>query len=425
MLANSAPRLLVLEAELAGALDSVARVPAELSRLWLVGGGDPGRGWPSLPAEPFPEDGPEARPHAVRPGDTLSILYTSGTTGLSKGVCCPHAQFHWWGVLTAEHLEVTGDDVLYTVLPLFHTNALNTFFQALLYGAELRVGARFSASRFWREAHETGATVTYLLGAMVQILRRGPRSPADTAHRVRIALSPATPPEAVGDFRARFGVDLVDGYGSTETNFVIGGPLAEQRPGTMGRVVEGFEARVVDDDDRELPAGVPGELVLRHSEPFSFATGYYALPGATVESWRNLWFHTGDRVVRDEDGFFRFVDRLKDAIRRRGENISSFEVEQALTTHPDVESAAVVPVASELGEDDVLAFVVPRPGATLEPEALVRHLEPRLASFAIPRYLELVTELPLTENGKVRKFVLRERGVQATTWDREAPRRGQ
>jgi len=404
-LASSAPRLLVVGAGLAHAIDAV-RAPDSLERRWIAGESR--------------MESPAAAPHLARPGDTLSILFTSGTTGPSKGVCCPHAQFFWWGVHTAEHLGVNERDTLFTVLPLFHTNALNTFFQALLTGARLHLGTRFSASRFWDEARAAEATVTYLLGAMVQILRRRPPSELDQAHRVRVALSPATSAEAVADVRARFGVELLDGYGSTETNYVLAAPPGERRPGAMGKVVAGFEARVVDEEDVDLPPGAPGELVLRHSEPFSFATGYDGLPQATVAAWRNLWFHTGDRVVRDEDGWFAFIDRLGDAIRRRGENISSWEVEQALQTHPAVETAAVVPVPSELGEDEVLAFVVARAGATLEPHELILHLEPRLASFAVPRYVELVPELPLTENGKVRKVVLRERGLGEATWDRES-----
>jgi carnitine-CoA ligase len=221
-------------------------------------------------------------------------------------------------------------------------------------------------------------------------------------------------------FRERFGVALVDAYGSTETNAVIASPPEEQRPGTMGRLAPDFEARVVDDEDNDVPDGTPGELVLRHREPYAFASGYFGMPEQTVEAWRNLWLHTGDRVVRDADGYYRFLDRTKDAIRRRGENISSWEVEQVLQSHPDVAAAAVVPVPSALGDDEVMAFVVRRQGAALDPVELVLHCEPRLAYFAVPRYLEFVDELPLTESGKVQKFALRARGVGSTTWDREA-----
>ena len=168
-----------------------------------------------------------------------------------------------------------------------------------------------------------------------------------------------------------------------------------------------------------MPDGIPGELVLRHEEPFAFADGYWAMPEQTVKAWRNLWFHTGDRVVRDPDGWYRFFDRAKDAIRRRGENISSWEVEQVLLEHPAVQSAAAFPVPSELGEDEVMVAIVLEPGHELSPEQLIEHCRPRLARFALPRYVDFVDALPLTENGKVRKQVLRARGVSERTWDRE------
>ena len=418
VLGNSDPKILVADSGLVRHLELVEAPPPALERIWSVGG-TAERRWGHIPLAPPPDAGDPVRPHPVRPGDTFAILYTSGTTGPAKGVCCPHGQFYWWGRLTARHLDVTERDVLHSVLPLFHTNALNTLFQALLAGATYVVGERFSASGFWRELHDSDASVTYLLGAMVHILLERPASPDETAHRTRVALAPATPAEDAARFQERFGVRLIDGYGSTETNLVLCNAIGGHAPGALGRIVEGFEAKVVDKEDVEVPAGTPGELVVRHHEPFSIATGYYRLPDETAVAWRNLWFHTGDRVVREADGVFRFLDRQGNAIRRRGENISSWEVEQALLTHLEVALVAVVPVPAEVGEDDVLAFVVPRAGATIDPIELLRHCEPRLAYFAIPRYLEFCPELPLTENGKVRKQVLRERGVAATTWDRE------
>lgn len=188
----------------------------------------------------------------------------------------------------------------------------------------------------------------------------------------------------------------------------------------MGHVMPGYQAKVVDANDDEVPDGTPGELVMRADEPFAFATGYWRMPEQTVESWRNLWFHSGDRAVRAPDGTFRFLDRMKDAIRRRGENISAWEVEQVLEAHPEVTAAAAIPVPSELGEDEVMAVIVTRAGTAVSYEDLIRHCEPRLAYFAVPRYLEIVDELPLTPNGKVQKYVLRERGVTVRTWDREA-----
>jgi carnitine-CoA ligase len=416
ILANSQAKLLVLQAEFADAVGSLEIPLPSLRAVWLIGDADLADRWPRpapfpAPAEPVPEA-------AIEPGDTVAILYTSGTTGVSKGVCCPHAQYFWWGVNTARLLGLRGDDVLLTTLPLFHTNALNTFYQALLTGAALIVEPRFSASGFAASLSRHGANVTYLLGAMVPILLSRPPSEFDRAHRVRIALAPGVPDRFHPEFRERFGIELLDGYGSTETNFVLGCTLPGQRPGTMGPVVDGFEARVFDDADNTLPDGVAGELVLRANEPFAFATGYFGMPEKTVEAWRNLWFHTGDRVVLDAGGYFRFIDRMKDAIRRRGENISSYEVEQVLLSHPDVAEAAAFPVRSELAEDEVMAAVVRRDGHLLTPAMLSEHCEGRMPAFAIPRFIEFLTALPMTENGKVQKFRLRERGVTATTWDR-------
>jgi crotonobetaine/carnitine-CoA ligase len=419
VLRNADPLLMMADAPLMSWLEHVdpCVVPGQL---WALDEGAPGTVGGRPVARP-PESPASVPAHAVGPGDTAAILYTSGTTGPSKGVCCPHAQLYWWGVLVSESLAIEDGDVLYTCLPLFHTNALTAFVQALVSGATFALGPRFSASRFWTQVRDTDADVTYLLGAMVSILMAREHAPAERAHHVRVALAPATPPWLFLPFRDRFGVQLVEGYGSTETNNAIAPDHPrDARRGYMGPVRTGFSARVVDENDEHVADGKAGELVLRHEEPFAFATGYYRMPEQTVKAWRNLWFHTGDRVVREPDGWYRFIDRSKDAIRRRGENISSWEVEQALVAHDLVQAAAAFPVPSELGEDEVMAAVVLEPGATLAPDELIRHCEPRLAYFAIPRYIDFVEQLPLTENGKVRKHVLRERGVTTTTWDREA-----
>ena len=420
VLVNAQPRVLVAEHDLLPSLDYVEVLPESVERLWLVGAAPADSTWRGLAAEALPGPGERLSAHAVGPGDLAAIMYTGGTTGPSKGVCCPHAQCYWWGVNVARNLEIDRDSVLYTVLPLFHTNALNALSQALVHVATFSFGRRFSASRFWSEVAAADATHTYVIGAMVSILLKQPPSSVDTAHRVRRVLGPAAPPDAIVPFEQRFGVRIVQGYGSTETNTIMCNMRGPYKLGAMGQIAPEFEARVVDEDDVEVADGTAGELLLRHREPFSFASGYWRLPEATATAWRNLWFHTGDRVVRDADGVYWFKDRLKDAIRRRGENISSYEVEQVLQAHPDVARAAVVPVPSELGEDEVMAFVVLREEAAADPLALVRHCEPRLAYFAIPRYVEFVGELPLTEVGRVQKFVLRERGIGEATWDRDA-----
>jgi len=399
VLGNAGAKLLIVEPELRHAL------PETPAAIWDV--------------DAIPGPGDAIAPADIRPGDPLAILYTSGTTGPSKGVICPHAQFHWWGVHACALLGVREGDVLATCLPMFHTNALNAFFQALLAGATLDVAPRFSASGFWPMLAESGATVTYVLGAMVPILLARAPAPEERAHRVRIALAPGVPAYLHAAFTGRTGIALLDGYGSTETNFVLGCDVAAQLPGRMGPVVPGFDARVLDDDDAEVPDGTAGELALRADAPFAFGQGYWAMPDKTVETWRNLWFHTGDRVVREPNGYFRFIDRLKDAIRRRGENISSFEVEQVLQSHPAIAGLAVFPARSELAEDEVMAAVVLREGRAGDPVEIIRFCEGKLAYFAVPRFIDFVEALPTTESGKVRKFMLIARGVGPGTWDRE------
>ncbi|SEP15113.1 crotonobetaine/carnitine-CoA ligase [Rhodospirillales bacterium URHD0017] len=418
ILEDSGARLMVIEAALLGALEHVDLTALPLETIWVIDSPS-GVKAPAI-ARPLPAAGEAVAAAPTRPSDTLAILYTSGTTGPSKGVCCPHAQFFWWGVHTAHLLGVGGDDVLCTTLPLFHTNALNTFFQALITGATAIFESRFSASAFFSTLAERRATVTYLLGAMVPILLSREAAPAEHGHRTRIALAPGVPGHFHAEFTRRTGIAILDGYGSTETNFVIGSPIAECKPGTMGRLAEGFYARVVDDEDNEVPDGTPGELMLRAAAPFAFATGYFGTPEKTVEAWRNLWFHTGDRVVREADGYYKFVDRLKDAIRRRGENVSSFEVEQVLLSHPEIATAAAYPVRSELAEDEVMAAIVRQPGSALDEVAIIRFCESRMAYFAVPRFLEFVDVLPATENGKIQKYKLRDRGITDRTWDREA-----
>lgn len=419
ILQNCGARLIAIEAELTAALSDLRYSELSLRQVWLIGSCTAVE-LPSLVVAPMPERGSPVEPHTVEPADTLAILYTSGTTGVSKAVCCPHAQYYWWGFHTSSLLELREGDVLHSALPLFHTNALNTFFQALLVGATFVSEPRFSVSTFARSLIDNEATVIYLLGAMVPMLLSKPAGPADRQHKVRIALAPGVPPEFQQRFTERFGIGLIDGYGSTETNFVIGSSLEEQRPGLMGRVRPGFHAKVVDQYDDELPDGVPGELVLRSDEPYSFSTGYFQMAPETVAAWRNLWFHTGDRVIRQPDGYFRFIDRIKDSIRRRGENISSFEVEQVLVSHPAVACAAVFPVKSELAEDEVMATIVLHESHRLSAPALLDFCQPLLPYFAVPRFVEFAPHLPINESGKIQKFKLRERGVTSATWDRQA-----
>ena len=418
ILENSQASLMVLEPDCLEHLEALPDVGA-LTHIGLLDELDR-TSTLAIEVDRLPAGADPVPPVDVALSDPAAILYTSGTTGVSKGVVCPHGQFFWWGVNVSRQLELTKDDVLYTCLPLFHTNALNAFSQALVCGAEYVLGPRFSASRFWTDAASAGATFTYLLGAMVSILAGKAPTEADRTHGVRAALAPASPAGLLTEFQERFGVVLIDGYGSTETNAVVSASRSRQRPGYMGWVQDGFQARVVDERGLLVPPGQPGELLVRGDQPHSFATGYFRMPEATVSAWQDLWFHTGDRVIIEDDGWVRFVDRIKDVIRRRGENISSLEVEAVLNAHPDVANAAVYAVDSELGEDEVMAALVPVPGTILDLEALVEFCRPRLAYFSIPRFFLTRDELPLTENGKVRKAVLRSWGAECADWDREA-----
>ena len=355
----------------------------------------------------------------ILPSDPMAILYTSGTSGPAKGVICPHAQFYWWGIHTGNKLELTSDDVLYNCLPLFHTNALNTIYQALVSDSTMVIGKRFSASRLFQTLTDNQATVVYLLGAMIPILLAQPSRSADQTHRIRLALGPSVSIKQQNDFEQRFGFPLLDGYASTETNFIIGGALKDQRPGVMGKITPGFEARVVDEFGEPVATGEVGELILRSLDPYSFSLGYYKMSEATIESRKNLWFHTGDRVSVDEDGYFKFVDRLKDMIRRRGENISSYDVENALSSYTDIEAVAVYAVESDLAEEEVMAALTLRSQNEVDFAKLIEHCQKNLAYFAIPRYFRIVKQMPLTENGKIQKYKLRAEGITTDTWDRE------
>jgi carnitine-CoA ligase len=414
ILRNATPKLLVLESCFMPAIETLESDVAPPDLVWTIGEAA------ASPASPLPALGEAAPPAPVRPDDTVAILYTSGTTGPSKGVCCPQAQMFWWGVYSARALGIVEGDVLFTTLPLFHTNALNAFYQALLNGCTYVLEPKFSTSGFWAAARRHQATVGYLLGAMAVMLLAQPPSANDTAHFVRVALGGGVPGQFHGPFLERFGVPLLDGYGSTETNFVFAGTIPSDRPGTLGYLVDGVEACIAGPDDEPLSDDEAGELLLRAHEPLAFATGYFGMPDKTAEAWRNRWFHTGDRVVRDADGHYRFVDRMKDSIRRRGENVSSWEVEQVLLKHPAIAACAIYPLPSELGEDEVAAAVQLESGHALEPIDIVRHCEGKMAYFAVPRFVRIVTEMPLTENGKIRKVALREAGRTPDTWDRDA-----
>lgn len=353
--------------------------------------------------------------------DPAAIIFTSGTTGPSKGVVLPHNYFWWFGTRCAALRDVCPGERLYTCLPLFHANAQAvTVVPALVSGETAILDTHFTASGFWQRLRDFGATQFNYIGGMIPILMKQPPRQTDRNHSLRIGLGAAAPKNLWTDFEGRFGVKLIECYGQTEDCVATINPLGATRIGSIGKAEWGFEMEIHDDDGHAVPDGTVGEIVVRPSRPGIMMSGYYKMPDETLDVFKNLWFHTGDFGSRDADGYFYFVDRKKDAIRRRGENISAFEVELVLNEHPDVQECAVFAVPSEVGEDDVMAAVILRPGVTLDPEALIRFCEGNLAYFAIPRYLDFRTEFPKTPTHRVEKYKLRDTGVTPTTWDREA-----
>lgn len=415
---------IVVEAEfLPRLLEVVPSIP-RVRRLWVIdGNGDGLRGLP-WPAESFARMGvgrEEAPAIEVTPYDLSGIVYTSGTTGPSKGVMCTHHYFYNFAAGWSRATRLTPDDIYYTCLPYFHFAAqVGTTYTSLVTGATVVMGRRFSAGDFWHSMRRYGVTGATLLGSLCHLLYKEPPSPADRDHRVRFFWTAPAPAAVFEQFEHRFGVRLLEGYGMTETNIPLHSPYDERRPGSCGKPWGAFDVEIVDENDWPVSAGVIGEIVTRPRLPSIMMAGYYRMSEKTVEAWRNLWFHTGDRGRRDEDGFFYFVDRAKDCIRRRGENISSYEIERVIDEHSAVLESAAIGVPSPLGEDDVKVVIVLKPGLTLAPAEVLAYCAGRMAHFMVPKYIEFVPELPKTPNGKVQKQKLRAMGVTATTWDREA-----
>jgi crotonobetaine/carnitine-CoA ligase len=342
--------------------------------------------------------------------DPAAIFFTSGTTGPAKGVVMPHAQIAFFADELVSVTRLTDHDTYMACNPLFHGNAqFLAAYPAIIAGARFVLRERFSASNWRNWLSESGVTVTNLMGAMFDFIWKQPATPEDIENPLRAIFSIPTPVFGAG-FQQRFGIEaLVEAYGMTEVSMPILTPYGEPRPvGSCGLLVdEWFEVRIVDSDtDAEVPIGELGELVIRPKEPWTTTSGYFGMPDRTVEAFRNLWFHTGDQARRDEDGWLYFVDRLSDAIRHRGENVSSYEVEQAVAEHPSViECAAVSVPAAEGTEDDIALFVVVHPGT--DAETVRQWANQVLPAFARPRDVHVIHELPRTPSGKVKKVELR------------------
>ena len=401
----TAPVLAVSSGELAERLAGANDALPQLDAAELAGS----------PATDVPLDRP------IEPWDTHHYMFTSGTTGPSKAARNSYAQFATLGRWATEEVGLDADDCFLIDLPLFHGSALCMAAGSFRTGTPIAVRGMPAMNAYWETARATGATVGFLLSSMVGFLMAKPEDPADRDHLLRIMISAPLPPDPDA-FCKRFGVgQIITAYGASEVPAAFGNigeePLV---PGSCGKPRPGFHARLVDTHDVEVPIGELGELTLRHDDPWQITTEYLGMPEATAAAWRNGWFHTGDLMRVDADGVYYLVDRVKDALRRRGENISTFEVEKEVVAHPAVHEAACVGFPSPAGDDDVKVFVTLKPEAALDQQDLVAHLVDRLPHFMVPRYYEVIDAMPKTPTMKVQKFVLRARGNSPATWDLEA-----
>ncbi|MEZ5645449.1 MAG: AMP-binding protein [Burkholderiaceae bacterium] len=357
---------------------------------------------------------------AVAPADLCLLLYTSGTTGRSKAAMMAHRFVLSQADGVIEGLGLRPDDVLYCPYPLFHLDAaVMTVAPALRLRCVAAIGERFSVSRYWDEMRAFRATVFDFMGATLTMLWKQPPGPRDREHQARLGWGVPLPAWAPA-FEARFGCRLVELYGSTEVGAILYTPLdGTRRPGSCGRAGPLWEVQLHDADGFPVPVGAVGELVVRPRAPDALMRGYYGMPEATLEAFRQQWFHTGDLLRQDAQGFFYFIGRNKDIVRRRGENISAAEVEMGLETHPEVLETAVYGVPSDMTEEEVMACVVTRPGSALTAPGLAEHATQAMARFMVPRYIRFVGQLPKTPTDKVEKFRLIQQGITPDTWDRE------
>ncbi|MGB1526044.1 MAG: AMP-binding protein [Miltoncostaeaceae bacterium] len=418
-------RFLVISDDLLDRLDHVAGELPVLEHVFVWSSGAPHGPDPAVPFEPFAvlDDAPDTDPGVeVTWVDDARIMFTSGTTGRSKGVIKQHASDYFSGRTYNEVCGVTADDVFYTCLPLFHSNAqvLNCY-PAMIAGARIQLSARYSSTNFWREVTGCGATILNTVSAMNYFIWNTEPGEFDRAHSVERIMAMPAPKDIYHEFKERFGIRWHEGYGLTETGMVTYVPPGVEKPGSCGLASPGFEVSVVQPGtDLPLPPGEPGEIVVDMKLPNIVMRAYAGMPEKTAEDFKNLKLHTGDLGVMDEDGYLYFKDRVKDYIRRRGENVSSMEVERIVASHPGVLEAAAVGVAAGEGagsEQEILICVVPREGMP-DPHELLTYCSDKMPYFAVPRYVRFMEHLPKTPTERVRKVELRDLPLDDTVYDR-------
>ncbi len=355
--------------------------------------------------------------------DHARLMYTSGTTGRSKGVVRPCAADYSSAYNYVQIMDVGPNDVCFTCLPLFHSNAMvMTVYPALIMGAKAVIEEKYSASSFWKWMVDHGVTKFNIVGTISYFMWNTPPVPEEKQHKVKLVLGSPAPHDIIEEFMERFNIRFMEGYGLTEigqcTWMRPGEPF---RVGSCGKEAPGYEIKIADPEtDEEVPRGQIGEIIVRPRTPNVMLYYYNKMPEKTVQDFRNFWFHTGDAGCMDKDGYIYFVDRVKDYIRRRGENISSFEVEKIVNAHPDVEESGAIGVKAEAGhyaEDELMIVVVPKKDRKIDPENLIRFLEPKMPYFMIPRFIRFEKSLPKTGTQRVQKNKLREKGITKDAWD--------
>ena len=431
VMTNTRSRYAVVEPEFLGWIAEIEDTVPDLERVYVMGGVPAeAPAFARLDIRDFDElrGGSEADIDVdVTWRDIGTIMFTSGTTGPSKAVRMPHGHLHLMGLAMALTIGLTADDRYYTCMPLFHAQGLMMqSYGTVIAGGSIVLMKSFSPSRWADDIRRYEATVTNLLGVMNDFVLAQPRRPEDADNRLRAICALPVTHDTMTQIGERFGVaKFTELFGMTECNLPVWRPLdAPNEAGCSGKVWEEyFEVIVADPEtDEPLPVGEVGEILVRPKEPFCFMQGYQGMDDRTVETWRNLWFHTGDAARFDERGYLWYIDRIKDTIRRRGENISSYEVEAVLLEHPAIAEVAAVAVKAESGgEDEVLACIVLEPGAEApDPVALLDYCSSRMPYFAVPRFLEYLDAIPKTPSSKIQKNKLRDRGLTAQTWDRES-----
>jgi crotonobetaine/carnitine-CoA ligase len=431
---NAEPSVIFLDAALSDAFDAVQGGNENLLATIYVAGDvpderpailakAPGMTFEELSSLAMRKDDVLVTP---KPQDIACIMYTSGTTGPSKGVLMPHAHCYLFGHGMARTLAMDEQDCQYICMPLFHVMGLMLqVFSSLITGSRIYCIERFSPNRWLDDVRACRATVSNALGVIPEFLFNTQETQFDRDHQLRTVLAVPIAAEWGTAMEKRFGFKFIQAYGMTEINIPCytnaDDPLL---PGMAGRILDDyFEVRIVNaETDTPLPQGEIGEIVIRPKVPFCFNQGYFRMPERTVETWRNLWFHTSDAGYFDKQGRLYYADRIKDRIRRRGENISSFEIEQVLNNYPGILESAVVgiKVAEAGGEDEVKAYIVTKDGASIDNIALLDYCVEQIPRFAVPRFIEAVKALSKTATNKIQKEPLRQAGVTAQTWDRES-----